>query len=217
MKNTYGSIGAERGVLAETVPHDIVFVSQRQRLLEAMADCCSEKTFAATTISDIVAAAGVSRRTFYKLFANKRECFEAAVNSFAGELAKIVGLVRSGEGTWSDEVCGGISVFLDLLVSKPAFANLALVEAIAVDPTLVGRCWQPLLDALPSGADPGKASLESTDAALVAVGTAQVLIARRMTEEGTDRLHGLLPDLVYIALTPFVGRAEALEQARQAR
>jgi AcrR family transcriptional regulator len=215
VKNTYGSIGVGRGALVQTVPHDIVIVSQRQKILEAMAGCCAEKTFAATTIADIVAGAGVSRRTFYKLFANKRGCFEAAINFFADEFAEIVDKVRSGEGPWSDKVRAGISTFLDLLASKPAFANLALVEAIAVDPLLAGRCWDPVLDALANG--PDRENSRSTDAARAAIGTGQVLIAQRMAAGKADRLDDLLPDLVYIALTPFVGRIEALEQARRAR
>lgn len=217
VKNIDGSIGGERGVLAQTVRPDIVVASQRQRILEALAECCIEKTLAATTIGDIVSTAGVSRRTFYKLFANKKECLEAAVNVFADELAEIVAEAEAGEGAWPEKVRGGISKGLDLLVAKPGFANLALVEAIAVDPVLTGRYWNPFLAALSSHARDDREGQPSTDAARAAIGTAQVLIARQLTTGRRDRLPELLPDLVYIAMTPYLGQEGALEQARLAR
>lgn len=63
--------------------------SQRQRLLDAMIACCAEKTFPRTTIADIVAAASVSRTTFYKRFTGKRDCFDAAVDSCVGQLQAV--------------------------------------------------------------------------------------------------------------------------------
>lgn len=85
MRHEIGSIG-EPGVLMPTVPADIGARLQRQRILDGMAASCAEKTFAKTTIGDIVERAAISRATFYKHFANKEECFEAAVEQFVEEL-----------------------------------------------------------------------------------------------------------------------------------
>ncbi len=75
-----------RSVLEPTVPIDIGALSQRQRIIEAMIDSCAEKTYAATTIADIVRRASISRTTFYKRFAGKRECFDAALDWCIDEL-----------------------------------------------------------------------------------------------------------------------------------
>ena len=61
-------------VLRPTIPVDIGERSQRQRILDAMIDSCAEKTYAATTITDIVARAHISRTTFYKHYEDKRAC-----------------------------------------------------------------------------------------------------------------------------------------------
>jgi AcrR family transcriptional regulator len=66
-------------VLRPTTPVDIAERSQRQRILDAMIDSCAEKTYAATTITDIVARARISRTTFYKHYDDKRACFDAAI------------------------------------------------------------------------------------------------------------------------------------------
>jgi AcrR family transcriptional regulator len=214
VKNIHGSIGAERGILANSVPHDVVARSQRQRILEAIAECCAEKTYAGTTIADIVSKAGVSRRTFYKLFANKRDCFEAAINSFAEEVSTIVAEARASGDPWPEMVREAIAAILDLLASKPAFANMALVEAIGVDPRLINRYWDPLIDALKDSVE-GEAV--SAGAARAAVGTAQVLIAQYVSSGRGEELRELEADLVYISLAPFVGQEEALAQARLVR
>jgi AcrR family transcriptional regulator len=216
VENNHGFIGAERGVLAHTVPHDIVIVSQRQRVLGAIADCCAEKTFAATTIADIVARAGVSRRTFYKLFANKQTCFEAAVNAFGEEIAATVAEARSDEDPWPDAIRKTIAAVLELLASKPALTKLALIEAVGVQPHLINGYWEMVVDKLRIPRPPDKEDALPADAARIAVGTAQVLIAQQVATGRTKQLPSLLPDLVYIAVLPFVGQEEALAQARLA-
>src|SRR5436190_2182446 len=52
--------------------------SQRARLLRAMAEVAAEKGYANTVVADVIARAGVSRRTFYELFRDKQDCFLAA-------------------------------------------------------------------------------------------------------------------------------------------
>src|SRR4051812_43743942 len=63
--------------------------SQRARLLRAMAEVAAEKGYANTVVADVIARAGVSRRTFYELFRDKQDCFLAAY-------AETVELLSSG-------------------------------------------------------------------------------------------------------------------------
>jgi AcrR family transcriptional regulator len=67
-------------------PHGLtreqVQASQRQRVLDAVLDVVGERGYAAVTVADITAAAGVSRTTFYELFRNKLDAFLAAYDAF---------------------------------------------------------------------------------------------------------------------------------------
>ena len=54
---------------------DEVLASQRGRMIAAMAETVAAKGYAATTVADVVARAGVSRKTFYEHFADREECF----------------------------------------------------------------------------------------------------------------------------------------------
>ena len=54
---------------------------QRERIVDAIVEsCAAEKTYAATTISDVVARFHIFRTTFYKHFDDKRACFDAALD-----------------------------------------------------------------------------------------------------------------------------------------
>src|SRR5258707_2850574 len=62
-------------------PPEVVWESQRGRMLEAMALAVAEKGYAATAVADVIARAGVSRKTFYEHFANREACFLAAYDA----------------------------------------------------------------------------------------------------------------------------------------
>ena len=73
-------------VLRPTISPNIASQSQRQRIVDAMIESCAEKTYAATTIGDIVSRAHISRTTFYKHFEDKRACFRGAIDFCIAEL-----------------------------------------------------------------------------------------------------------------------------------
>ncbi|MGA2164032.1 MAG: TetR/AcrR family transcriptional regulator, partial [Solirubrobacteraceae bacterium] len=71
-RNTDTQKGLPRG--PQALPRERVAEHQRERLVEAMVQAVSERGVVATTISDLVARAGISRRTFYEHFENKEDC-----------------------------------------------------------------------------------------------------------------------------------------------
>ena len=64
---------------------------------------CAERAFArrgyyATTVSDIVAEASISRSTFYQYFDNKQHIFESILDSFLLRLRECIKPVTLGPG-----------------------------------------------------------------------------------------------------------------------
>src|ERR1700709_1149293 len=86
-----GLIGQERLPAGRAdLPEPLVAHSQRERILNAMADACAAKGFGAATIADICEPAGVSRATFYELFKDKEDCLQASMElSLADALGRI--------------------------------------------------------------------------------------------------------------------------------
>lgn len=58
----------------------------RGRALEAVAECCTERGYAATTVEQIARRAGISRPQFDALFRDKEDAYIAMSNLVLGEL-----------------------------------------------------------------------------------------------------------------------------------
>ncbi len=205
-----------RSVLEPTVPADVGILSQRRRIIEAMVESCAEKTYPATTIADIVRRASISRTTFYKRFEGKRECFDAALDWCLEELSATAAASHSPADPPPLAIRKAIAATLALMAAKPALAQLVMGEAIAVEPAVARRYRALLIPALQRlWGDRGAPPPSHSDPRL-SFGRAQVLVYNQILAGRTAELPQLLPDLVYIALLPFVGHEEAIEQARLA-
>ncbi len=203
----------ESSILTPRIPWDIAVRNQEERILRAMATNCAEKTFVGTTIADIVGSAGVSRATFYKHFANKTECFHATVERFVDELQHTAKeAAASTNGALSDRIRAATAAVLEQLAAEPESTALLLVEAPTVDPEIVRRYRRLALDALTAEMVADGSSRSGADPEL-AFGRAQVLLTEYVTGGEIECLPSLLPELVYIALLPYVGQDSALERA----
>jgi AcrR family transcriptional regulator len=121
---------------------------QRRRTMAAMAEVMAEKGYAATTVADVIARAGVSRETYYQQFRSKLDCFLAAFDAAADALfAPIRARVDQGaRGTGDrgpadrleefDELFGA---YLRGITAEPALARVFLVEVYAAGPEAMER------------------------------------------------------------------------------
>jgi AcrR family transcriptional regulator len=121
-------------------PRQIVWESQRERLLGAMADVVAEQGYANVAVADVIERAGVSRKTFYEQFENKLECFltayDAGVDLMMGTIDEAIAATRE------DPFAGaraGTRAYLELLAGNPEFARTFLVEVLAAGPEALER------------------------------------------------------------------------------
>ena len=106
---------------------------QRARLLDAVARVVAEKGYVASTVTDIVREAGVSRSTFYEQFAGKEACFLEAYRHGVDVLdARVGAAVRAADPSdWRAQLRAGIGAWLETLSSEPRFARTYLLEIAA--------------------------------------------------------------------------------------
>lgn len=201
-------------VLDPTVPIDVGVASQRARIIEAMLESCAEKTYAGTTIADIVSRASISRTTFYKRFAGKRECFDATLDWCVERLTTAIRESHAAGDAPAEAVRKGAAAMLELMAVQPALAQLAMGEAAAVDPDVIQRYRKLLVPALEGLWDAAGEPRRGSGDVAVSFGQAQILVFNQVVAGRTAQLPELLPELVYIALLPFAGHDEALKQAR---
>ena len=204
-------------VLRPTVPPDIAGRRQRQRIIDALIESCAEKTYAATTITDIVSRARISRTTFYKHFEDKRGCFDAALDHCLTQLQEIAAASHQAGDPPADAARKAAVAVLEALAAQPGLAQILTGDAIALQPKVVERYRRatvPALEAL--WRTDGKRPTAHTDPRL-AFGQAQVLILNHIATGRADRLPELRGEIVYLTVSPYGGHEEALEQARVAR
>lgn len=121
-------------------PRAIVWRSQHERMLVAMAEAVADRGYVATSVGDVVERAGVSRSTFYQHFSNKEDCFVAAYDRAVDVLLDGVGEAAQAAGRDPRAILeAGMQRYLALLAQNPAFACTFLVEILAAGPRALER------------------------------------------------------------------------------
>jgi len=115
-----------------SLTRDQVAANQRLRVGLAMLEAIGEKGYVATTVSEVVARAGVSRKAFYQQFANKEECFLATYDTIAREgRRRVTRALRDSEGR-PDRIETAIRTVFEAAMENPDALRLAITEITAV-------------------------------------------------------------------------------------
>jgi AcrR family transcriptional regulator len=187
---------------------------QRARILAAAGEIAGEHGQAATTISRVIARAGVSRRTFYELFEDRDACllgvFEDALARAAAELAS----AYRSHASWVNRVRAALLVLLELAEDEPEIARICIVQALTSDDPRVlahrraalGRIGAALEQGRPGSRANGPAPPVAAEA--VAGGVLSILLAR-LQHASRRPVIELLGSLTAVVVLPYAGPAAA--------
>ncbi|HEY5195344.1 MAG TPA: TetR/AcrR family transcriptional regulator [Solirubrobacteraceae bacterium] len=103
---------------------------QRARIVSAMVEIASEQGFAGATVARIVARAGVSRRTFYELFADREDCFLAGLDGGIAQASRYVLAGYDPEAKWTERVRTVLTALLVLFDVEPDIGQLLVVGSL---------------------------------------------------------------------------------------
>ncbi len=207
----------DRGAPVGGRPREHVSEIQRMRILAAMAEVASERGAGSVTVAHVVARAGVSRRTFYDLFADREECFLAAFEEAIGRVGAQVVEAYEHEGPWRERIRAALWSLLVFLDEQPATAKLCIVESLAAGPRVLERraaVLRVLLGAVEEGraAVPKKAMQPPPLTAEGVVGAVLSVIHTRLSEPDAKPLTGLLGELMSVIVLPYLGQAAAQKE-----
>jgi AcrR family transcriptional regulator len=173
--------------------------SQRGRVFRAMAETMAGKGYAATSVADVLRAAGVSRETFYEQFASKEECFMGAFEAAVEVVLSGVREAPAAGGSALERFEQGLRAYLDALAAQPVYARVFLVEVYAAGPAALQRraeLQRGFVDAVGETLGPRTAgdrfAIESLVAAISAMVTARLAVG---DVEGLRALHRPLTEL----------------------
>jgi AcrR family transcriptional regulator len=182
-----------------------VRAGQRVRLALAMIEAIAENGYRATPVADLVNRAGVSRKTFYELFANKQECLLVTFDMVAAEgMRRVEDAYRQADG-WPDRVEAAIRALFEAAIANPGALRLSLLEIAAVGPAGIERRERSLVgyesfvrNALEFAPSEGAIS-DITLRALV--GGLNGVLYRRLLGGDRDELLALVPELAAWAIS----------------
>jgi AcrR family transcriptional regulator len=111
---------------------DEVARNQRARMYGGMIEAVSERGYPRTTVADVIAYAGVSRRAFYEQFPNKEACFLATYDIVVARARKLVLDAWGREHGWANRMHAACKALLDDVAQEPKRARLVLVDSLGV-------------------------------------------------------------------------------------
>jgi AcrR family transcriptional regulator len=198
-----GKRGLPRG--PQALPREQVAAHQRERLFEAMVDVVNDKGFVASTISDLVKRAGVSRRSFYEHFQNKEECLLAAYDALLERLTERIMSAYRSEAAWQEQIETIVKALFDAASDRPDAAKLVCVEMGAAGPVGIER-WAKDAEQLARVITavfehaPGEGTVPEPIARAIVGALRTILYARvrrpRSSKALRSELRKLTPDLV---------------------
>jgi AcrR family transcriptional regulator len=161
--------------------------SAHDRLLDGAAGVAGRDGYAQLTVERVLAAAGVSRATFYQYFSNVDDCFSGAYRQSAEQLVSDV--EASVRGSEHRELAV-LDVLVDTAIRRPQRARLLMREGLAAGP--MGRSERDALisriEHAMTGSGPHQATIDLPAAMLIG-GMFRFLSMRLADGSALDGLH----------------------------
>jgi AcrR family transcriptional regulator len=125
-------------------PHGLgrqqVIHHQRIRMHGAMIEAVTTDGYEQTSVKQVIALAGVSRRAFYEQFANKEHCFLETFDLIVARAIKRINQAyRSNPGSVEHRMRAGFKAFIQEVESNSKALHLVVVDAQTAGPEGLGR------------------------------------------------------------------------------
>lgn len=182
---------------------------ERERLVDAFTKVAAERGYAATSVEDVAAEAGLPPATFDAHFRDMRQCLLAAYDHFYDCLITEVEDAMDLGAPWRSQVEAGVRAALGFVFESAGVARLFAVEALAVGPPAIERYTVAIerivaLLRLGRGRSAEAAALPPLTEAVLVAGTVSLVSAALLAEEEAS-LPELESQLVDVLLLPYRG------------
>lgn len=179
------------------------------------------KGYEATTITDVIEAAGVSQESFDETFESKEACFLEAYDAVFDVLIAHVGSAfeaAAGE-PWPERIAAALGALVELLAAEAGIARLSMVEVTAAGDDARARYRAALARFTPFLEEGREYSSQTdelpADTARFAIGGATSMIFDEIRAGRGPELQRMLPDLVFAVLMPYLGPEAAEDEMRR--
>ncbi len=191
---------------------------QRARVLGAIGEIASQRGYDRTSVAAVVDRARVSRKTFYKLFDDREECFLAMFEDARQQVTRVFVPPYEGDGLWPTRLRDALVAALHFLEQERDMGVSALSYLRGASPLQPGpreRALHALREVVLDGRRyathrhrPSPITAEATVAGVLAV------IHTRLQHRDM-RLTTLVNPLMSTIVVPYLGPAAAAAELRR--
>jgi AcrR family transcriptional regulator len=199
---------------------------QRARMLTAMVEVSCERGAGNFTVAHVVERAGVSRRTFYELFADREDCFLAALEDAIARISRCVLDAYDPAASWVVRIRGALVALLEFLDVERDTGRLLIIGSLGAGARTLERRRRVLAEIIavvdegrthtgsPTRVQVVKRSVGDEPPPLTAegiVGGALAILHARLSadEEQSSSLLELAGPLMSMIVLPYLGAAAA--------
>ena len=191
---------------------------ERDRIAEAIVHLVGTRGYEATTVEAVLERAEARREDFDRHFAGKEECFLAAYDEVTDEFGRRVLGAYFEEDEWHDRMWAGGAEALHFLQEDAERARFFVVEVVHAGRQAQAR-RDLVLHQFAELVDAGRDELE--DPKSVSRGTAEIVagaiygtVLTKIKRGWPDWGRDFLPELMYMAVLPYLGARAAEEEMR---
>jgi len=191
------------------LPREFVEENQRNRLIAAALEVFTARGYAEGSVAEVIAAAGVSRKTYYAHFTDKEGSLLATGDVVVAWLTgQATHAVRDVDG-WARAVVAVVRSLTALLGEDPRLARLLTVELLRAGAPARAR-HEALIERLAAGLRAGRelggcaAELPASLDCFLVEGAVSIVTRLALFGEGRT-VSGLACELSELLLAPYVG------------
>lgn len=200
---------------------ELVNSPKREKILEGMLEAVGAEGYDATSVRTVLDRTGLYRQAFYDNFADKDECYLAALEMGIGRLEAVAERAGASERSWRGKLRAGLGALLDSLDAEPDFGRGVVVEVHAAGSRALQRRAEAMkkaadfIDLARAEAAEGEAPPQIAAEGIVA--GIHAIVHSRLSTGATDGFRGLLPEFMYFAVLPYFGAEAAAAEMQAAR
>jgi AcrR family transcriptional regulator/predicted transcriptional regulator len=205
---------APGGITGRRNAHTYGMPTQRDRLVAAMGELTAELGLGAAGVHHACQRAGVSRRTFYELYADRDACVvdmhEEAFGRLTGHFAEAV---ADAGAVWEDRAVALTQALLGAWDADRVLARLCLVSSVSGHAEALELRRTAMTQIAGLLADPPRQPMVEASVLACAISGIWGLAFAQLTEKPDASISDLAGVAIFMLLAPFSGRRQAAARA----
>jgi AcrR family transcriptional regulator len=183
-----------------------------------MLEAVGAEGYDSTSVRTVLDRTGLYRQAFYDNFADKDECYLAALEMGIARLEALMVRAAASEESWRGRLRAGLGALLDELDAEPDFGRGVIVGVHAAGPEALARradAMKRAADFIDLARDDSEEPPQIAPEGIVA--GIHAIVHSRLSTGATDGFRGLLPEFMYFAVLPYFGADVAGTEMQAAR